>query len=162
VETARALCFYALGIPFFCAIHLITRACYAVGDTRSPVRLATRLVLLNLGLNLALVFPMGVAGLALSTSFTAGVNAVLLARVLRRHHGVPILASWREAPWLTLALALAAGGAAALLEPVFGAAAGPIAGLALSIALAAALFLGLASLLGMPEARALGAFLRRR
>ena len=74
-----------LGLPFLGLSQLYARAFYAVGDTRTPARIAAWLLLLNVGLNavLLLVLGLGTEGLALSTSVVAALNAALLASSLR-------------------------------------------------------------------------------
>jgi putative peptidoglycan lipid II flippase len=74
-----------LGLPFLGLSQLYARAFYAVGDTRTPARIAAWLLLLNVGLNAVLLLGLGLGteGLALSTSVVAALNAALLARSLR-------------------------------------------------------------------------------
>src|SRR5262245_58989993 len=90
--TAGALVMYCVGLPAFAAVGIFTRAFYALGDTRTPVRSTFAAVAVNLGLNLLLVGPLagvGLAhrGLALATSVTSLANLALLAVLLRRRLG---------------------------------------------------------------------------
>jgi putative peptidoglycan lipid II flippase len=90
--TAQALVMYCAGLPAFAAVGIFTRAYYALGDTRTPVRATFAAVGLNLGLNLLLVGPLvglGLAhrGLALATSATSLANLALLALLLRPRLG---------------------------------------------------------------------------
>jgi putative peptidoglycan lipid II flippase len=75
------------GLPFLGLAQLYARAFFAVGDTRTPARVAVVLVAANAMLNLALVTltPLGTAGLTLSSSLSALANAAILARGFRRH-----------------------------------------------------------------------------
>lgn len=75
------------GLPFLGIAQLYARAFYAVGDMRTPPRIAVRLVILNAALNLLLLATtdLGTAGLALSSSLSSLVNATLLARAFRKH-----------------------------------------------------------------------------
>jgi putative peptidoglycan lipid II flippase len=66
---------------------VLTRAFYALGDTRKPVQASFVSVALNLVLNLALMGPLHHLGLALSTSITAIANFLQLAFYLRRKVG---------------------------------------------------------------------------
>src|SRR2546426_1992669 len=50
--TARALLYYATGLPAFAAIKLIVPAFYSTHDTRVPVRAAAYTLVINFGLNL--------------------------------------------------------------------------------------------------------------
>jgi putative peptidoglycan lipid II flippase len=71
------------GLPFMTLNQILVRACYARGNTRTPVRISVLLMFANLGLNLVLAKPLGAAGLALSTSLCAAANTLLLWWPLR-------------------------------------------------------------------------------
>ncbi len=49
--TARALLYYALGLPAFAAVKLVVPAFYSTKDTRTPVRVAAGALILNVALN---------------------------------------------------------------------------------------------------------------
>jgi putative peptidoglycan lipid II flippase len=92
LATGDALVMYCVGLPAFAAVGIFTRAFYAQGDTRTPVRATFVAVAVNLGLNLLFVGPLaglGLAhrGLALATSATAVLNLVQLAYRLRSKLG---------------------------------------------------------------------------
>ncbi|HKQ59841.1 MAG TPA: murein biosynthesis integral membrane protein MurJ [Candidatus Polarisedimenticolaceae bacterium] len=92
VQTANALVMYCVGLPAFAAVGVLTRAFYALGDTRTPVRASFVSVALNLVLNLLFVGPLrglGLAhlGLALATSLTSIANLLQLGFYLRRRLG---------------------------------------------------------------------------
>ncbi len=92
VATADALVMYCIGLPAFAAVGIFTRAFYALGDTRTPVRSTFVAVGVNLVLNLLFVGPLaglGLAhrGLALATSATAIMNLGQLSWRLRQHLG---------------------------------------------------------------------------
>jgi putative peptidoglycan lipid II flippase len=92
VATGDALVMYCVGLPAFAAVGIFTRAFYAQGDTRTPVRATFVAVGVNLALNLLFVGPLvglGLAhrGLALATSVTAILNLVQLAFRLRGRLG---------------------------------------------------------------------------
>ncbi len=84
IATARALAAFSLGLPAYVLIKVLTPGFYARSDTKTPVRIAMLAMLVNLGLNLILVWPMAHVGLALSTAISAWVNAGLLYWTLRR------------------------------------------------------------------------------
>ena len=86
-RTAGALIMYCLGLPAFAGVGVMTRAFYALGDTRKPVQASFVSVALNLVLNLLLMRPLAHFGLALSTSITAIANFLQLAFYLRRRVG---------------------------------------------------------------------------
>jgi putative peptidoglycan lipid II flippase len=54
--TARALLYYALGLPAFAAVKLIVPAFYSTQDTRTPVRVAVMTMLANIFLNVVFLF----------------------------------------------------------------------------------------------------------
>jgi putative peptidoglycan lipid II flippase len=92
LATGDALVMYCVGLPAFAAVGIFTRAFYAQGDTRTPVRATFIAVGVNLGLNLLFVGPLrglGLAhrGLALATSVTSLLNLAQLAFRLRSKLG---------------------------------------------------------------------------
>ena len=74
----RSLMAYALGLVGFMGIKVLVPGYYGRQDLRTPVRIATVAMLVNLALSLALMFPLGHAGLALATVIGAMINAALL------------------------------------------------------------------------------------
>lgn len=115
-RTASALRFYALGLAPYGLTTVLTRAFYAQKDGKTPVGLSALAVTVNVALALALVGPMGVGGLALSTALAgwaqlAGAWLLLerklqpfrgLGRPLARVTGASLimgLAVWRSAAW---------------------------------------------------------------
>lgn len=86
--TAQALVWYALGLAAYMGVKILTNACYALQDTATPVRTAAVALVINIGLNLLLMRPMGVGGLALATTIASAGNFLLLWRHLTRRLGV--------------------------------------------------------------------------
>ena len=85
VEMARrSLMAYSLGLVSFIMIKVLAPGYYARQNTRTPVRFAVIAMASNMVMNLILVFPLAHAGLALATSLSASLNALLLFRGLRR------------------------------------------------------------------------------
>ncbi len=80
----RSLMAYSLGLVPFILIKVLAPGFYARQDTRTPVRIAVIAMASNMVLNIALVFPLAHAGLALATAVSAGLNSALLYRGLRR------------------------------------------------------------------------------
>ena len=89
-RTARMIVFYGGGIWAYCALPVIVRGYYALGRASTPVRVGMLAVALNLGLNLSLVWRMGEAGLAISTSIAATAQVFLLVWLFARS-AAPIL-----------------------------------------------------------------------
>ena len=81
-RVAVALTCYCLGLWAYSMQQILVRAFYSMEDSRTPVRIALVMVALNLALNLALVIPMGEAGVALATAITGAIQAMLLALFL--------------------------------------------------------------------------------
>jgi putative peptidoglycan lipid II flippase len=82
--TALALIAFSVGLPAYVLIKVLTPAFFARRDTRTPVRIAIVAMLVNLVLNLILMWPLQHVGLALATAIAAWVNALSLAVILRR------------------------------------------------------------------------------
>jgi putative peptidoglycan lipid II flippase len=82
--TALALGCYALGLLGFAIAKVGAQAFYALGDTRTPVKVATAAMALNTVMAAALAVPLAHAGLALATSAGALAHAAALIWLLRR------------------------------------------------------------------------------
>jgi putative peptidoglycan lipid II flippase len=80
----RSLMAYALGLVAFMGIKVLAPGFYARQDTRTPVKIAVIAMGVNMVLNIALMFPLRHAGLALATTLAACLNAGLLLRGLLR------------------------------------------------------------------------------
>lgn len=142
--------------------HIFTRAFYARKEAMTPVFVALGMVVLNVALNVTLIFtPLREAGLAWSTAICSMLQSVILLRILARR--VPGSMD-REVVggWLRCALATAAMTVAVIAVTPFvphGELWSELAtALAIKIAVAAAVYAIASRLLGMPE---LGWFLRR-
>jgi putative peptidoglycan lipid II flippase len=75
---ALALMFYSPGLVAHSGIEIITRAFYAMHDTRTPVYIGVGAMLTNLAFSLALIGPMQIAGLAMANSMAAYIELALL------------------------------------------------------------------------------------
>ncbi len=121
--SARALQGYALGIPFLGVIMVLNRVCFAMGNARLPMRVAGLAVVVNIGLDLALVGPFGEAGLAAATTLTAGVHAVILHVLLRGRLRIgparPLLGSLKGLLAATLVMFVVLSAVRLLLIPTF-------------------------------------------
>lgn len=136
--TAAALLAYAVGVPAYVLVKVLSPGYFARGDTRTPVRIAMVALATNVALNLALMGPLQHVGLALATALSAWLNAGLLYGFLRRRgQFVPDARLRRAFPRLVLAAAgLGLGvwlAAAALEAPLAGSAAARVGALALLV-----------------------------
>ena len=75
--------FYAIGLFALAATEILSRAFYALSDTRTPVLFAVVALVANLILSAILVGPMEVEGLALAVSVATILEAALLYWTLR-------------------------------------------------------------------------------
>jgi putative peptidoglycan lipid II flippase len=106
-EVGFILLGYGTAIWAYSMSQVLTRAFYAVDDIRTPVKIAVRMVALNLLLNVILIWtPLGTAGLAWSTAFCAVIQVSVLMRVIRKHVDVPadksVVTSWLKTAIATL------------------------------------------------------------
>jgi putative peptidoglycan lipid II flippase len=104
MRTAGALVAYSVGLPAFMLVKALTPAFFAREDTRTPLYTAVISIVVNVALNALFVLatPLGAFGIALSSSISGWLNAVLLAIVLyRRGHWRPderlLSRTWRIA-----------------------------------------------------------------
>ncbi|MFG0331375.1 MAG: murein biosynthesis integral membrane protein MurJ [Phycisphaerales bacterium] len=101
---------YAPAVWAYSLNHVLVRAYYAQGDSMRPVRIALGIVALNLSLNLTLIWPLGEAGLAWSTSACAITQTVFLLRGLRDHADRPVdrstIVGWGKCAIATVAMAI--------------------------------------------------------
>lgn len=93
VATASALSVFAIGIPGHAALEILSRAFYALGDTRTPVTVGIASMVANIVLSLIFIRFIGdpttlingaFLGLALANSLTTLVEAASLWLLLRR------------------------------------------------------------------------------
>jgi len=167
-RVATALLGYCPAVLAAMLSQTLSRAYFAKGDLRTPMRLALWAVLLNLSLNLLLIWPLREAGLAWASSVSALAQAVALLALCRRRTGAqpldaPLLrACGRSAVGAILCAAVAGG--ALLLRPSLGAAgwAGEALSLAVAVGAGAGAYLAWAWLTGADELRWLREALLRR
>jgi putative peptidoglycan lipid II flippase len=87
VATAGALGAYAIGLPAYILVKVLSPAFFARQDTKTPIQASITALVVNLVLNLLLMGPLLHVGLALATAVAAWVNVGILATILlRRGH----------------------------------------------------------------------------
>jgi putative peptidoglycan lipid II flippase len=84
-QTAAALFFYGLGTPAFVLQQLYSRAFFARGDTKSPMRFALVSVAVNIVFGVVLFKMIGVKGIAAATAIASWLNVAQMAVVLGRN-----------------------------------------------------------------------------
>lgn len=84
--TATAVAFYAVSAVGIAVRSIASRACFAVGDSRTPVLVAVVSMVVNVVGDLTLGVAYGIPGLAVSTSLSLVVGASLLVYLLGRRH----------------------------------------------------------------------------
>ncbi len=84
VGTASALLGFSVGLWAFASYRILATAFYSLQDTRTPAVVAIFSVLLNLGLSLWLMTPLGHAGLALAAGLAAIGHALILGIILAK------------------------------------------------------------------------------
>jgi putative peptidoglycan lipid II flippase len=119
----RVLIAFAIGLPAYSVFLVLTRAFYALSDTKTPALLNALTVGISSAAGAVLFFVLpddwSVAGLALGHSLAFAAGALLLGRMLLRRLGarlgVPTVASIRR----SLTGAVAAGGVMVLTRVMF-------------------------------------------
>jgi len=84
IGSASALAVFALGVPAYVLIKVLTPGFYARQDTKTPVRVALISMLINLIGNLILIWPLAHVGVAAATALSAWVNVIILYWLLHR------------------------------------------------------------------------------
>ena len=84
VMASYSLMAYSLGLLGFIMVKVLAPGFFARQDTKTPVKVGIIAMVANMVMNVILVFPLAHAGLALATSLSSFLNAVLLYRILRR------------------------------------------------------------------------------
>jgi putative peptidoglycan lipid II flippase len=164
--TANALFFYALGLPAYAAIWLITPMYYSTQDTRTPARIGVYMIVANLALNgVFLLFfyrSLSNGSPALASSLCAYMNFGLLFSIFRGRYGRLGARGVARSLAKTAACTVAMGAVAFEALSIWRNWAGPlhvaaqVGLLAIMILAAIAVYLGLARLLRCEE---LGEFL---
>lgn len=84
---ARSTMVYAAAIWAFSLLQIISRAYYALHDTRTPLVMAVVNILINLAVEIPLLWKMGESGMAVGTVFSFAVQALIMLWMLDRKIG---------------------------------------------------------------------------
>jgi putative peptidoglycan lipid II flippase len=155
--TATALGALATGLIAYAVVEIVTRAFYALQDTRTPVIAGVLTIALNLPLSWALSKAFGLGGLGLSLALTTWLEMAILLIVLRRRMGVVapgLTASLVRTFWATAAMTVALMPCSWLLHTLHRTTGKSIAQFAfflVTLGIGAAIYLGVSSWLGVEE-----------
>lgn len=166
--TSSALFFYAFGLLAYGAIKILVSGFYSMQDTMTPVKIAAFSLLVNIILNLVLMFPLKVGGLALATSISGILNAALLFAILSKRVGSlgekVLLDSFLKISFASLLMGVFAFGLNRYLSGVLSPASalGPILNLLVSISGSVVFYILLCQILGVKELKALKKWMLKR
>jgi putative peptidoglycan lipid II flippase len=162
--------FFSIGLVGHIVVHVLTRAFYAMQDTRTPVLWAIIAVAINVPLMVWLVGPMGVEGLALALSISSILEVIGLVWALHQRiesveEGTVLRSLGRSSVAAVASALLMLGGLTLVREWVPAALEGGVTRLVVVVALTSAggiIYLLVASALKAPEIPMLRSLLRRR
>jgi putative peptidoglycan lipid II flippase len=164
---AAVLAFFVLGLVPFSLFQLMSRAFYAMQDTKTPFVINCFAVGVNIVVDFPLFFAWGVKGLALAQTIAYYVGIVLQLRVLRRRiHGI----DGHRILWSTVRISgagLVMGGLVwvtfeGLKQVIASTEAGDLLLVTVSIAVGVASYLALANLFKVQEIAYVRSLLARR
>ncbi len=92
----QSLSAFAIGIAPFMLVKILAAGFYAKQDLRTPVRIGLIAMFANMAFNVALIWPLKHAGIALATSLAAVINTGCLYTVLRRRGYYKPRAGWKK------------------------------------------------------------------
>ena len=164
--SAESLAAYALGLPAFVLVKVLSPGFFARGDTATPVKVSVFVILLNFALNLAFMVPLRHIGPALASSLAAGVNVGCLGTILWRRGQFAPDARLRRVVLRMLGAALVMAGAlraadALVYQPLAGSQGLRWLGLAGLIGIGLAAYFAAGQCVGAFDLRSLLATLRR-
>ncbi len=110
IVTGNVVTALVMGLPAYVLVKVLVPGFYARADTRTPVYAAFAALAVFVALNLVLLEPLGVVGVALASAVGAWLNAAVLYAVLaaRGHYRVPGRLLLRIARQLVAAAAMGA------------------------------------------------------
>ena len=87
LQAGRALEYLAPGLVAFSLVNIFARAFYALGDTKTPMKISIVCLMLNLVLSVIFIFPLRQRGMGLANTLSAICNITMLYFSLRRRIG---------------------------------------------------------------------------
>ena len=86
-QTGDMIACYGSGVWAYCGLLILQRGFYATGDRLTPMYVGLGALLLNLALNVSLIWPLGGRGLAIATALVAAIQCLATAWLLQRRVG---------------------------------------------------------------------------
>jgi putative peptidoglycan lipid II flippase len=158
---AGVLAAYAIGLPGQASVRLFASGFYALGDTRTPVKIAALSVAVAAATGAALMQLLGVEGIALGAVLGAYLNVGLLARALEGRLGGAAAVTDRRS-LLTVAVGSLAGAAAGTAAAALLGSQAPWLRCAAGLLTFGVAYQGVTAGFGHPEAHRLFGVLARR
>lgn len=122
VATYTTLMAFAVGLPAFVLIKILAPGFYAHQDTKTPFKIATLCIVINLAFNLILMGPFKWVGMAMATTIAGWVNVALMAHTLKKRKWLtPGRELYKQLAWImciSLAMAMCVYFAARWLAPL--------------------------------------------
>jgi putative peptidoglycan lipid II flippase len=112
--TASAVAFYALGLYSYGGVKILVTTFHSMQDTKTPVKVAAGCLVINAVLNMILMWPLKIGGIALASSIASSVNFFWLFALLERRVG-PLTESLKAFFFKILCASLLMGAAIYLL-----------------------------------------------
>lgn len=85
--TAQALQWISFGMAGYGVQNVVSRACFAKGDGKSPLYAGITSIVVNLILSITLLAPYGVQGLAIASTASSTLYAILLVVIFQKQGG---------------------------------------------------------------------------
>lgn len=94
IMASHSLSAFAFGLPAFMCLKVLASAFYAQKQIKTPVKIAMFAVVCNIILNFIFIVPLGYVGLALATTLSSSINALLLWILLHRQRLIIFSREW--------------------------------------------------------------------
>lgn len=167
-NSALALRCLAPGLVAFSLVNILARAFYALGDTKTPMRISVFCLTINVAFSALLVWNYKQAGLGIANTISAVVNMSLLVYALRRKLKTLEFGGLRKDLFVLAGAATAAGGACWWLARTWGERLGHetfamrLGEVFVPMTLASLMYFGIASAFGTGHASELLSTFRRK
>lgn len=152
-QTADMIAAYGCGVWAYCGLLIAQRAFYAMGDRMAPLRLSMVAALVDLVLNLTLMWWLGGVGMAFTTALVAAGQCLatswLFAKKLGEFDWKPVGLSLTKTIVATAVMAVAAGLTDRMIESLTHS--GRLISTGTAVLAAVVTYFGVSAVLGSPE-----------